>query len=162
MAAHPVSTDHLGTLRDTDRDAIGGELQEVLVVLLDLALLGKHAHWNLVGPHFRSLHLHLDEMVAEWHELADRVAERAVALGQVADGRAATVAAGIELSSLPAERIPDRDVIAAFTRLLADASGVVRDQMTRIETVDPVTADLLHDVVATLEEQLWMVRVQAA
>jgi starvation-inducible DNA-binding protein len=37
----------------------------------------------------------------------------------------------------------------------------VRDRMLQLEDVDPVTADLLHGVVASLEEQLWMIRVQA-
>ena len=34
--------------------------------------------------------------------------------------------------------------------------------MDRLEDVDTVTADLLHGVVATLEEQAWMIRVQSA
>jgi starvation-inducible DNA-binding protein len=34
--------------------------------------------------------------------------------------------------------------------------------MDSIEDRDPVTADLLHSIVATLEQQLWMIRVQAA
>jgi hypothetical protein len=35
------------------------ELQSMLVELIDLALIGKQAHWNVEGPHFRSLHLEL-------------------------------------------------------------------------------------------------------
>jgi DNA-binding ferritin-like protein len=31
-----------------------------------------------------------------------------------------------------------------------------------VEDLDTVTADLLRGIVATLEQQLWMVRVQAA
>jgi starvation-inducible DNA-binding protein len=53
-------------------------------------------------------------------------------------------------------------VITAFTGLLTDAIGAIRNRMDRIEDVDTVTADLLHGVVAGLEENLWMVRVQAA
>jgi starvation-inducible DNA-binding protein len=37
----------------------------------------------------------------------------------------------------------------------------VRDRCERLEDVDVVTADLLHGVIASLEEQLWMIRVQA-
>jgi starvation-inducible DNA-binding protein len=107
------------------------------------------------------LHLQLDEMIEVWRDAGDRVAERSAALGFAPDGRAATVAATSPLAPLPSGQIPDRDVVAAFTRLLTDSVGDVRDRMERLEDVDPVTADLLHGVVAALEEQLWMIRVQA-
>ena len=45
-----LSTDHHPTLRHVDREAIGIELQAVLAILTDLALTGKHAHWNVAGP----------------------------------------------------------------------------------------------------------------
>lgn len=35
----------------------------------------------VVGPLFRPLHLQLDELIDSWRELADTVAERAVAIG---------------------------------------------------------------------------------
>jgi starvation-inducible DNA-binding protein len=157
-----MSQDHHPTLRHADREALGAELQAVLTVLIDLSLLGKQAHWNVVGPNFRPLHLQLDEMIDAWRSAGDAVAERAVALGHSPDGRAATVAARSQLPTLPEGPLADRDVIASFTRLLTDAVGAIRDRMDRIEDVDTVTADLLHGVVAGLEENLWMVRVQAA
>jgi predicted nucleic acid-binding protein len=46
------------------------------------------------------------------------------------------------------------DVIAAFTALLTNAIGSIRERMDRLEDVDTVTADLLHGVVARLEENL--------
>jgi starvation-inducible DNA-binding protein len=161
VSTHQLSQDHHPTLRHIDREAIGGAMQETLTLLTDLSLLGKQAHWNVVGPNFRPLHLHLDEMVDSWRAAADEVAERAVALGHAPDGRAATIAARSGLSTLPAGPIADRDVIDAFTRLLTEAVGSIRDRMDRIEDVDTVSADLLHGVVAGLEENLWMVRVQA-
>lgn len=162
MSTHQLSQDHHPSLRHVDREAIGIELQAALTLLIDLSLLGKQAHWNVVGPHFRPLHLQLDEMVDAWRAAADAVAERAVALGHAPDGRAATLAARSELSPLPEGPIADHEVIAAFTRLLTEAIGTIRDRMDRIEDVDTVTADLLHGVVAGLEENLWMVRVQGA
>jgi starvation-inducible DNA-binding protein len=41
-------------------------------------------------------------------------------------------------------------------------SGRVRFRPGRIEDVDTVAADLLHGVVAELEENLWVIRFQAA
>ncbi len=160
---HPtLSQDHHPTLRHVDREAIGIELQIVLVTLVDLSLLGKHAHWNVVGPNFRSLHLFLDEMIDDWRDMADTVGERAVALGHSPDGRTATVAARSELPSLEPGPQLDRELIGALTRVLTEAVDIVRTRMDRLEDFDTVTADILHGVAAKLEEQLWMVRVQAA
>jgi starvation-inducible DNA-binding protein len=155
------SQDHHPTLRHVERAALGTELQVALILLTDLSLLGKQAHWNVTGPHFRSLHLQLDEMIDAWRDAADVVAERAAALGHSPDGRAATVAARSGLGGLPEGPLPDHVVVDAFTRLLTDAVGTIRERMDRIEDVDTVTADLLHGVVAGLEENLWMIRVQA-
>ena len=162
MSTHHLRQDHDATLRDVDREALANELQGALMVLIDLSLLGKQAHWNVVGPHFRSLHLHLDEMIDQWHAAADTVAERAVALGHSPDGRAATIAGRSVLTTLPEGPLADSDVVAAFTRLLTDAVGAIRVMMGRLQAVDTVTADLLHGVVAGLEENLWMIRVQAS
>jgi starvation-inducible DNA-binding protein len=158
---HTISEDHHPTLRHADREAIGAELQAILVTLIDLSLLGKQAHWNIVGPHFRSLHLQLDEMIDQWRTSSDDVAERAVALGYSPDGMARTVAARTILAPLPEGQQLDQDVIASFTRLLTDSIGDIRNRMDKLEDVDTVTADLLHTVVAGLEENLWMIRVQA-
>lgn len=160
--ASTLSQDHHPTLRHEDRQAIGAELQGALIALIDLSLLGKQAHWNVIGPNFRPLHLQLDEMIDAWRLAADAVAERAVALGYSPDGRARTVADRSKLGSLPEGQLRDHDVIVAFTALLTDAIGDIRERMDRLEDVDTVTADILHGVVAGLEENLWMVRVQAA
>src|SRR5438477_10751107 len=82
----PTSVPHL-------RAEAGRELHATLLDLVDLALTGKQLHWSVVGPNFRPLHLQLDELVDAWYELADAVAERAVAIGTFPDGQAGAVAA---------------------------------------------------------------------
>lgn len=156
-----ISEDHHPTLRHNDREAIGVELEAILVTLIDLSLLGKQAHWNIVGPNFRALHLQLDELIDAWRLAADEVAERAVALGYQPDGQVRTVADRTILQPLPDGQILDQDVVAAFTRLLTDAIGDIRNRMDKLEDVDTVTADILHGIVQGLEENLWMIRVQA-
>ena len=51
------------------RKEAGRLLQLTLVELIALSLIGKQLHWNIAGPGFRELHLHLDELVDEWREL---------------------------------------------------------------------------------------------
>src|SRR3954453_18758660 len=84
-------------LADELSDEIGKYLQLTLVELIALSLAGKQLHWNTYGPEFLTVHRHLDGLVDEWQELADAVAERAVALGIPADGSAAAV---LELGNL--------------------------------------------------------------
>jgi len=161
MTEHILSQDHHPTLRHPDRQAIGAALQSALVVLTDLALAGKHAHWNITGPHFHTLHRQLDEMVDAWRDAGDAVAERAVALGHPVDGRAALVARRSELPQLGDGPLRDHEVVAALTGILTEAVAQLRRDMDHADALDVVTGDLLHTVVGTLEQQLWMVRVQA-
>jgi starvation-inducible DNA-binding protein len=76
---------------------IGKQLQLTLAELIALSLAGKQLHWNVYGREFLSAHRHLDEVVDEWRELEDAVAERAAAIGIPPDGSAAAV---IELADL--------------------------------------------------------------
>src|SRR3954447_1580226 len=95
--AVPETQSHLPAIAEHERKEAGHFLQSTLVELIALSLIGKQLHWNIVGHGFRDLHLQLDELVDEWQELADLVAERAIAIGYKVDGRAAVVAEQSEL-----------------------------------------------------------------
>jgi starvation-inducible DNA-binding protein len=82
---------HLPPLDEHPRRESGNELQATLIELIDLSLIGEQLHWNIFGRPFPSLHEQLDELVDTWRDLADTVAERAVALGIAPDGQAGTV-----------------------------------------------------------------------
>lgn len=143
-----------------EREGVGRELQAALVELVNLALLGRQLHWAVTGPLFRPMHLHLDELVDSWHELADSVAERAVALGVVPDGQAQAVAAATQLEPVAQGPIEDRVVVRELTQRLADVSERIRGQMDRLGEVDLASQDVLIEVVRELEKQQWMLRVQ--
>jgi starvation-inducible DNA-binding protein len=143
-----------------ERRAAAVELQGALVDLLDLALIGKHAHWNVEGRLFRSVHKELDELVDAWRALADDVAERAVTIGASPDGQAETIAGATELEALPGGHLDDRQVLRAIADRLADATSRAHERIERVAVEDPVSCDLLVQVAAILEKQLWMVRAQ--
>ena len=143
-----------------ERETAGADLQAMLVDLVDLSLIGKQAHWNVEGRHFRSLHRELDELVDAWRSLEDDVAERAVALGVAPDGQARTIATTSEIEPLAAGPLTDRDVVEAITARLAQVVVRTRERIHHAHVSDPVTEDLLIHVAATLEKQLWMIRVQ--
>jgi starvation-inducible DNA-binding protein len=147
-------------LVDVDVPAVGQDLQDTLVELTDLHLRAKQAHWNVVGRHFRPVHLHLDELTDEVREAADVVAERAVTIGYPVDGRPATVAKTTPLPDFPAGQLLDTEVVALITEALADVCGMVRKRIEHIEELDPVSENLLEDVLATLEKHHWMFAAQ--
>jgi starvation-inducible DNA-binding protein len=160
MTSSPTSP-YLPTLAvPHERAGLGRELQTVLVELVDLCLIGKQLHWAVSGPLFKSLHLQLDELVESWRELADTVAERAVALGFVPDGQAQAVAAASQLAPVPQGPIEDHVVVREITRRLADVSERIRSRLEPIGEADLASQDVLIEVLRELEKQQWMLRVQ--
>ena len=155
-----TTSTHLPALSPHAHEEVGRELQATLVELVDLSLVGKQLHWSVVGPQFRPLHLHLDELVDSWRELEDTVAERAVAIGFFPDGQAATVAAASDAPSIERGAIDDTAVLRELVTRLADASEHIRSRLDRLGELDLASQDVLIEVVRALEEQLWMVRVQ--
>jgi starvation-inducible DNA-binding protein len=128
--------------------------------LVDLSLIGKQLHWAVVGHAFRAVHEQLDELVASWRDLADVVAERAVALGYVPDGQARAVAAGSPLAPVAAEATESHAVVRAITDRIAQVSEAACERMDRIAERDAVSQDVLIDVVQALEHQQWMLPAQ--
>ena len=87
--------------RHEEREALGTDSRAI--DLIELALLGKHLHWNLTGPDFQELHEHLDVLVAEWQERADVTAERAEPRGRPGTLRA--VASESQLTEVEAGEV---------------------------------------------------------
>lgn len=136
------------------------DLQAALVELLDLALQGKQAHWNVTGPRFRPLHLQLDEMVEQYRTWSDQVAERVTALGTWPEGQARQVTEETPFAELPAGPLPDEQVVAAFVERLTAAADRLRKRVERLDQVDLVSQGVLLEVLGGIEEQLWMLRAQ--
>ena len=159
--ASMATSSHLPALGEPhEREAVGRELELTLHDLVSLALVGKQLHWAVVGPMFRSLHLQLDQLVSAWRELADAVAERAVALGYVPDGQAQAVAAGSEVTPVARTPIEDHTVVWDMIHRISKVSEVARTRMDQLGEIDAVSQDVLIDVVRKLEEQQWMLRAQ--
>jgi starvation-inducible DNA-binding protein len=136
------------------------DLQSVLVDLIELHLQGKQAHWNVVGKNFRDLHLQLDEVVDAAREFSDAVAERLRALHATVDGRTAMVSATTTLEPYPAGEIDTATVIDLITARLDATVATARRVHDSVDAEDPTSADLLHAVIARLEQLSWMVSAE--
>jgi starvation-inducible DNA-binding protein len=139
--------------------SVAADLQASLVELLDLALVGKQAHWNVVGPNFRSVHLQLDDIVDSAHEAADTVAERLAALREIPDGRAATVAKNTPFDAFPDGTVADSKAVALIGARIELMLARVKERIGRCES-DPASQGILIDIVEDFEKHAWMLRVQ--
>lgn len=143
----------------TDNRRTQAELiQPCLTDLIDLALLLKQAHWNLVGPNFLSIHEQLDAIIDDVRESSDAVAERLVTIGHAADGRASTVASQSRLSAFPAGIVTVEQAVDHAAGALATTIEGMRAAIARLGELDPITEDLFIGSAATLEKHQWMLR----
>jgi starvation-inducible DNA-binding protein len=133
-------------------------LQRVLVDLIELHLQGKQAHWNLVGTNFRDLHLQLDEIVDTAREASDTIAERMRALNAVPDGRSDTVTASTTLPAISPAELSTAETVELITTRIYATVGTMRVVHDDVDAVDPSTADLLHEMIDSLEKAAWMLK----
>jgi starvation-inducible DNA-binding protein len=133
-------------------------LQRLLPELVALTLHSKQAHWNLTGPGFLPLHALTDDLATASRDWADRVAERAIALGFTADARPGTVAAvGGEFPGGP---VSDREVITELGELIDAVASTTRAGLAETEEADAVAHDIHVQVLEGLEKFRWFLRAQ--
>jgi starvation-inducible DNA-binding protein len=144
----------------TASSTLAANLQAVLVDLLELALQGKQAHWNVVGRNFRDTHRQLDEIIDDARAFSDTIAERMRALHAVPDGRSATVAKTTTLPEFPAGEVSTTETIDLVTERLEAAVATMRRVHDDVDDEDPTSADLLHAVIERLEQFAWMVSAE--
>jgi starvation-inducible DNA-binding protein len=142
------------------RAETGDLLQRTLAELIALSLIGKQLHWNITGHEFLSLHLHLDELVDEWRELADLIAERAVAIGFSPDGQAVAVVEQNGVEPVEPGPTPVPEAIRLLVARVAAADECLRERMERLGEIDLTSQDVLIDVTRALERHLWTLRTQ--
>ena len=135
-------------------------LQPILTDLIACGLNVKQLHWNVSGPHFRSIHLQLDEIHEDIEESVDLVAERLAACGHSPIGTLRETARSTEVEDVPLGFLRDEEVLRLAGQQIHELIGAMRSRMAKIEDVDTVTADLLHQIVAKLEKHHWMLRAQ--
>jgi starvation-inducible DNA-binding protein len=149
-------------LPEADKKTTGAILQATLADLVDLSLIAKQAHWNVVGKNFRSAHLQLDELVATARTYVDEVAERANAIGVSPNGQAKTV---VESSGLPKYADgwqSDEQTVASIVSTLEALVKRLRKRIDETDKSDLVTQDLLIAIAKDIEQAHWMWQAQQA
>lgn len=139
---------------------LSDNIQKVLVDLIALSLVGKQAHWNIVGPNFRDLHRNFDDVVEIAREGSDTIAERMRALHVAPDGRTDVVSATTTLPELPAGEILSSDAVDLVVKSIEATTRTIREVHDAVDSADPSTADLLHELINKLEQQAWFIAAE--
>ena len=146
------------TISDTNPLTAASGLQKLLPQLVALSLNAKQAHWNVTGARFFALHVLTDEIARATRDWADRVAERALALGFAVDARPQTVATFA--GRFPGGRLRDSDAIIALGGAIDAFTYAARAELNHLETADAVTHDIYVDLLEGLDKYRWMLRAQ--
>ena len=138
------------------------DLARLLADTYTLYLKTQGYHWNVVGPHFRSLHLLFEEQYEELSDAVDEIAERIRTLGPLAPGSyremAALASVSDEEGTPEAMEMVNR-LIDANEVVIRTAGAVVKAAET---TGDPASLDLATQRIAVHEKTLWTLRATAA
>ncbi|MDN4479247.1 Dps family protein [Demequina lignilytica] len=155
------STPKIG-LKVDDLTAINAGLGQVLSDTFTLYLKTHGYHWNVTGPHFRSLHLLFEEQYQELWAAADVLAERMRALGSGAPG---SMAEFLEHASIVDDE-RTTDAMTMVENLARDHETLARLIRPLVEVAedagDGATADLFNARLAAHEQAAWMLRSFAA
>jgi starvation-inducible DNA-binding protein len=140
------------------RTALGIILNERLADFLDLERQAKQAHWNVKGPRFMQLHELFDTVAGLAVGWADEIAERAVQLGNVAEGTVQAVAARSELPKAPLNVDTADEWVHLIAEALAFCANATRADIAEADAAeDAVTTDLLTKIAGESDKYLWFV-----
>ena len=138
------------------RDRLVPLLNASLADLIDLFNQTKHAHWNVKGPSFIALHELFDKLGEELEEYIDEIAERAVALGGVAEGTTNVVIERTQLAKYPAQISEGLAHVDALANAYATFGKSVREAIDEAAKAgDADTSDLFTGVSRGIDKSLW-------
>src|SRR5699024_11317334 len=124
-----------------DAHRVTESLQTRLHALNDLHLTLKHAHWNVVGPEFISVHEMLDPQVDEVRAWADMVAERIATMGVSPKGTPGAIVTGRTWDDYPLNRASSPAHISAPNDVYTDLIKDCRTAIAESAKVDPAYDD---------------------
>lgn len=137
---------------------IGELLQLRLHALNDLHLTLKHAHWNVIGRDFISVHEMLDPQIELVRGYADEVAERMATLGVPPNGLPGALVEARTWGDYEVFRAGTRQHLEALDHVYVGVITDHREAIKRLDDFDLVTQDLVIGQVSELEKFQWFIR----
>ncbi|MGR6330354.1 Dps family protein [Sphingomonas sp. XXL09] len=133
-------------------------LQQTLTERQQLQLQTKQAHWNVSGTLFYPMHELLQDHYEGVSKYADEVAERLLAIGVSADGRANTIVRTSRIPEYAGGFTDDAQVIGWFARYYKVTSDEIGQGIKATEDKDPTTSNLLQEVQHAIDKYQWQMR----
>ena len=145
------------SLKDNAKKVSIGVLQGCLTDSIDLYNATRHAHWNVKGPHFASLHVLFEGFYTTLATDIDEVAERLVQLGGTAMGTTQSVGGAVRAQPYPTGITAGMEHVTALLDRYAALATASREAIDATgEAGDPDTADILTGVSRNLDKAVWM------
>ena len=140
------------------REQIAHGLSRLLADSYTLYLKTLNFHWNVTGPHFKSLHILFEEHYTDLATAVDEIAERIRALGHPAPGSYKQFA---ELTSIQEEtKVPSWEEMVE--QLVHGHETVIKTARSMLDLIseakDEVTLGLLAGRMEVHEKTAWMLR----
>lgn len=151
------------SLPEEHRRILTEALDAVLADVLDLHAQVKQAHWTIEGPTFVQDHELLDALAGRLLEHGDTIAERIVTIGGVPSGTLRAVSQRSRLPQLELARGPAQKLLGAIAQAHGRYAEGLRVALERCESAgDPVTEDLLTQILGATEKDLWFLESRLA
>lgn len=133
-------------------------LKHVLADSYVLYLKTQNFHWNVTGPHFRSLHLLFEEEYTDLQAAVDDIAERIRTLGEAAPGSFKEF-----LSLTHIKEANGGENAETMVKTLADDQEIIISDLKKLleaaqKAGDEGTIGLVTDRLSAHEKNLWMLR----
>lgn len=153
----------LNSLPEKVRIEVIGLLQDRVADSIDLAYQVKHAHWNVRGPNFRSLHKLFDGVYETVQGHIDLLAERQVQLGGFVEGTIQSAAQKTQLEGIPLRPVNELEYVRLVAKGLAFFGEQIRECIKKTDELeDAITNDIFVEVGREIDEKLWMVEAHLA
>lgn len=145
-------------LTTEDGHRVAQILQHRLNALNDLQLTLKHVHWNVIGPHFISVHEMIDPHVDEVRAMVDETAERIATLGLAPIGTPGAIVEHRTWKDYSLDRATTNEHLGALDVVYNGLLEDHRKAQQQTGEIDAVTEDMLIGQIKQLELFHWFVR----
>jgi len=147
-------------ISDANRKTVSDQLVKLLADEFVLYMKTLHAHWNLEGPDFHSVHVYFEELYNQSQEMIDTVAERIRQLGHYAP---ATLSDFLKLTHLTEQLKGGNTSIDLMKNLLGDHESIIEYIRSNIKEFDEAhkdagTSDFVTSLMGKHEKTAWMLR----
>jgi starvation-inducible DNA-binding protein len=151
------------TLSENVREQSIALLNKHLAAAIDLQGQIKQAHWNVRGPTFIAVHELFDKVSDDVLAYIDLVAERAAALGGVAEGTVQVASANSFLVPYSLKIADEKQHLFAVASALAAFGQSTREAIDLVAKFgDADTADIFTEISRGVDHQLWFIESHAA